>query len=77
MMEARYDREHDVMHVFLPPIEPADDEEVVPGVFVSTSEATGRVVEVHILDFSRRSPQALRQILPPAVDVDRLVAGAS
>lgn len=77
MTVARYDRDHDVMHLFIPPMEPAYDEEVKPGIFVAKSEPGERVVEVIVLDFSRRKPGELRDVLPPEVDVDALFAQAN
>jgi len=74
MMVARYDEDHDVMHLFFPPIEPAYDEEVEPGIFLAVAEPSGRVVEAAVLDFSRRDPAELRRVLPQEVDVDSLLA---
>ena len=61
--KAKYDKPHDVLHVFLGSCGMSFSEENYPGVFVKRCEDTDEVVGLTIMDFQKRKEE-IYNVLP-------------
>lgn len=60
----KYDKGHDVLHVFFPPFAISFDDEEYPGVIVKHAVEDERITGLIIMDFSKRSQRELKNVLP-------------
>lgn len=61
---AKYDFNHDILHVFFKPYSPSYDDEEFPGIIIKRSEIDESITGLVILDFSKRTPRELKMLLP-------------
>jgi len=61
--QAKYDNQHDVLHVMFPPADLSIDDEDFPGIIVRRSVRDDRITGLTILDFSKRK-EFLKEYLP-------------
>ena len=62
----KYDKQHDVLHVFLASQENSSADEEFPGIYVHRNDDTEMIVGFTIMDFSRNKEQV--QKLYPQYD---------
>ncbi|WP_338826306.1 hypothetical protein MTBGP_11140 [Moorella thermoacetica] len=62
--QVKYDQDHDILHVFFYPEELSVDDEDYPGIVIRRSIKDDRVTGIMIMDYSRRSKDLLRTVLP-------------
>ncbi|MBX6396520.1 MAG: DUF2283 domain-containing protein [Alicyclobacillaceae bacterium] len=62
--QVRYDADHDVLHVYFPPLDLADDEEDFPGIIIRRSVHDDRIIGLVIMDYSKRDKKFLEAVLP-------------
>ncbi|KLR75308.1 MULTISPECIES: DUF2283 domain-containing protein [Geobacillus] len=60
----KYDKSHDVLHVFFFPELLSVDDEEFPGVVIRRAVSDNRITGITILDFSRKDEDLLNNLLP-------------
>lgn len=67
-----YDREHDVLYVSLGKPKPSYCDDDIEGVLIRRTMDTNRLSGVTIMDFSRKTRDQLKRIIPFKVDISEL-----
>ena len=62
--DTKYDARHDILHVYLSPLELSIDDEDFPGIVVRRSIIDDHITGFVIMDYSKRNPELLRVVLP-------------
>ncbi|HBC94325.1 MAG TPA: hypothetical protein DCZ10_15860 [Pelotomaculum sp.] len=67
-----YDKEHDVMYVSLGAPKPSYCDDDIEGVLIRRSLESNRLSGVTIMDFSRKTKEQLKRIIPFNLDISEL-----
>lgn len=70
-----YDNKHDVLYVSIGKPQPSYCDNDINGVLIRRSIVNNRYSGVTIMDFSRKSKDQLKTIIPFKIDLDKLYSG--
>ena|SRR5690606_3540150 len=71
-IEINYDKEHDVLYIFLCQPRAAYEEEVAPGIFLRKDDDTDEVIGAIIMGYRDIDVDHLKNVIPFQVDFNQL-----
>lgn len=71
-MTYKYDREHDVLHLYFGAPTVSYGDEPYPGIFIKYADLDNAITGAVILDFQKSTPELINKYLPIKIEFDEI-----